>query len=94
MDAIAEHSPLRRRWLQFSLRGMLLLTVLAAVGFSLWTSYRQQEENRRLKTEVKQLNAELGKIHIEAGEEHKLHAVVVPTFDEHNWRWRVYIPPQ
>jgi hypothetical protein len=92
MDAIADHSPPRRRWLQFSLRSMLVLVLLAAIGFSLWTSNRQRKEIRRLQDEVKQLKNEVGDVVVEEGQEHKLHALALPTLEDNTWKWRVYVP--
>jgi hypothetical protein len=91
MDTSEGFTP-RRRWLQFSLRGMLLLIVLAAIGFSLWTSNRQRKEIQRLQSEVKRLKNEVGEIVVEEGEEHKLHAVALPTLEDNTWKWRVYVP--
>lgn len=82
----------RRRWLQFSLRTVLLLTVVAAIVFSLWTSDQRLAENRRLQTEIKRLRSELGELTIEDGQEDKLHAIGIPTIDAMIWKWRVYVP--
>jgi hypothetical protein len=82
----------RRRWLQFSLRSMLVLVVLASIGFSLWTSNERLKENRRLRSENKQLRDQLGIITIEEEDKHKIHAIEMPTKEVDHWKWRVYIP--
>lgn len=84
--------PARRRWLQFSLRSMLILMVLAAIGFSLWTSKQRLEDNRRLQGEIKRLKSELGELTIEEGQEGKIHAIGIPALESFTWSWRVYIP--
>jgi hypothetical protein len=85
-------APARRCWLQFSLRSMLVLVVLAAIGFSLWTSNQRLKENRRLHAENKKLKNELGELTIEDGNEHKLHAIQVPNLESTAWKWRIHVP--
>lgn len=92
MDAIVAHSQPRGRWLQFSLRAVLLLVAFAAVCISLWISYRERQENRRLRGENKQLRNQLGIITIEDEDKHKVHAIQMPTEEPDLWKWRVYIP--
>jgi hypothetical protein len=92
MDDQTIPSPPRRRWLQFSLRSMLVLIVLAAIAFSLWTSNQQRKEIQRLQAEVKRLKNEVGEIVVEEGEEHKLHAVALPALEDNTWKWRVHVP--
>ena len=82
----------RRRWLQFSLRSMLILVVLAAIGFSLWTSKQRLEDNRRLQAEIKRLKSELGELTIEEGQEGEVHVIGIPAIESFTWKWRVYIP--
>jgi hypothetical protein len=92
LQITVESSPVRRRWLQFSLRSMLVLVVLAAIGFSLWTSNERLKENRRLQEEIKRLKSELGELTIEEGQEGKVHAIGIPTIESFTWKWRVYVP--
>jgi hypothetical protein len=82
----------RRSWLQFSLRTILLLIVLAAIGFSVWTSNRRLQENRRLQAEIKRLKGELGELTIEEGQEGKVQAIGIATIEPFTWKWRVYVP--
>jgi hypothetical protein len=47
-------APSRRRWFQFSLRGLLALMTVVAIGFGLWVSklHRQQQALNSLRTKV------------------------------------------
>jgi hypothetical protein len=77
---------------QFSLRTALLLIAFAAVGFSLWISFGQWRENRRLRAELIRMKDRAGEIEVAPGEEHKVHAVRMQTLEPMTWKWNVYIP--
>jgi hypothetical protein len=93
----APFASLRRRWLQFSLRTALIAMLLAAVGFSVWTSKERDKQNRRLQGENdalrERLRREIGELEIKEGDRDRLHAIAVPTVEPMTWKWRIYVPP-
>lgn len=84
----------RRRWLQFSLRTLLFLMVVAAVAFSWRTAARQRQEIQHLRSEVNRLKDEVGEIVIAEGDENKLHVKEIPAIEPLIWKWRIYVPPE
>lgn len=72
---------------RLSLLTALLLTTIAGMAIVIVQLCR---EVGPLRTEVRQLRAELGRLWIE--DESKIHAIQVRQDEELTWRWRVWIP--
>ena len=85
----------RRRRLRFSLRTILLLVVIIALGVAQIVAMRRVREvtavNRRLAEENEKLRGEVG--YLEVDDRTKVQVVRIPTLDEFTWRWKVYLPP-
>ena len=98
-----EPSPARRRgWWQFSLLSLLLLVVIACLIAGYVGQMRRMEEARRelaLRDEaITRLRRELGidedaQSALSVGDPTRLHVAALPSFEEHTWRWKVYLPP-
>jgi hypothetical protein len=98
-----EPSPARRRgWWQFSLLSLLLLVVIACLVAGYVGQMRRMEEARRelaLRDEtITRLRRELGidedaQSALSVSDPTKLHVAALPSFEEHTWRWKVYLPP-
>jgi heme/copper-type cytochrome/quinol oxidase subunit 2 len=71
---------------RFSLRTLLLVTVIAALSVTVWKLYA---ELRPMREEMRRLRNEVGHLSIE--DETKVHAIAVPT-DGVTWKWRIWIP--
>ncbi|MCA9262067.1 MAG: hypothetical protein KDA61_22775 [Planctomycetales bacterium] len=77
-----------RRFMQFSIRRLLTLFVLVALGV---TAYLQQRELIPLRAEVRALRREAGRLSVD--DPARVTAIGIETFNQWAWRWRVWIPP-
>ena len=77
---------------RFTLRSAFLTVTVFAFVLSVWTSARQFRENQRLRAENTFLRNEVGKLTIDPGQEHELHAIAIPSFEKYTWRWRIKVP--
>ena len=77
----------KRRWLQFSLRHLLILTVFVGLIIShLMTSLRLREADQEI-AKLRAETARLGEIDPE-----KVNIVSVPSLDPLVWKWRIFLP--
>jgi hypothetical protein len=72
---------------RFSLLTMLLLTAIAGMAIVIALLWR---EVGPLRTEVRMLRDETGRLSIEDGT--KIHAIAIRTDEDHTWKWRVWVP--
>jgi hypothetical protein len=77
---------------RFTLRFALWVTAAVALGITAWLAARQFRENQRLRIENSKLRNEVGRLTIEPGQEDRIHAIRIPSFEKSTWRWRVYVP--
>ena len=75
------------RQFRISLRTLLLLVPLVAMGLVIWQS---KTELGSLRTEVRKLRDETGQLTIEDPE--KIHAIQIATDYPLAWKWRIYVP--
>jgi hypothetical protein len=83
--------------MKFSIRDLLLVTVIVALTIGWWVEHRAvsrlAEEKARTEQEVKQLRDQLGRLTV--ADEKKLHAIAIaPDLArvEKRWRWRLHFP--
>lgn len=72
---------------RFSLRSLLIVTVIAVLGLTVWKLYADLTP---LQAEVRKLRSEVGALYID--DESKFHAIQMPSDDEYTWKWRIWIP--
>ena len=72
---------------RISLRTLLLLMAIFAMGITIWQLRADLEP---LRTEVRRLRDETGQLTIEDSE--RIHAIQMITDYPLTWKWRVYIP--
>ena len=93
----------RRGWWQFSLLSLLLLFVIACLIAGYVGQSRRMEEARRELARrdetIKRLRQELGidedaESALTIDDPSKLHVAALPAWEEHVWRWKVYLPPE
>lgn len=72
---------------RFSLLTLLLLTAIAGLGTALFVVYRDLVPLRR---EVVELRKKVG--YLAVSDRTQLHAISVPTDNELEWKWLVFIP--
>src|SRR5687768_7588060 len=105
--AIASSSPAppsaRRGWWQFSLLSLLLLFVIACLMAGYVGQMRRMEDARREIARrdqiIQRMRLELGidedvDSHLNVQDRTKLHVAALPSWDENEWRWKVYLPPE
>ena len=80
--------------MKFSLRALLLFSVIAALVIALWVTLRQSDpmraENRRLRTQVRELQMQLGEF--PEVDPDKIQIMLVDTDHSGWWRMRVHLP--
>lgn len=105
--ALANSSPVhptaRRGWWQFSLLSLLLLFVIACLVAGYVGQMRRMEEAareiaRRDET-IKRMRLELGidedvDSPLNVQDPASLHVAALPSWDENEWRWKVFLPPE
>jgi hypothetical protein len=91
--AMNDASPPSRR-LRFSLRTILLVVVIIALGVAQFTALLRVREvtadNLRLAKENEKLRVEAGYLEVE--DPTKVAVLQLPQLDELTWRWKVYLP--
>ncbi len=73
--------------MQFTLRTVLLATLVVALGLSIWIAKRQADEIQLLHT---RLRDEFGEIAIDNANRDKLHAIIAPT--DQMGKWHLFVP--
>ena len=82
-------SPAARRP-RYTLR-VLFVAVAAIALVATWiNTYRIAERNRLLESENRRLRNEVGALSVE--DETRFHAIQIPTNNELEWAWRIWIP--
>lgn len=92
----------RRGWWQFSLLSLLLLFVIACLVAGYIGQMQRMEDARReiarCELTIRRMRLELGidedvDSPLNVPDRTKLHVAALPSWDENEWRWKVYLPP-
>lgn len=84
MHSRDDHSePDKRRRVRFSLLNLMLAMTILAMAGTIW-------QLAPLYFEVKKLREETGQLVV--WNRSKVHAIQVPTYQEHAWKWRLWVP--
>ena len=74
---------------RFSILNLVLLMTVIGMGVQIW---RLNAESAILRAEAIRYRQQLGHLSIPESESEKIHAIRVDSEENHEWRYRIYLP--
>lgn len=74
---------------RFSILNLVLLMTVIGMGVQIW---RLNAESAILRAEAVRYRQQLGHLSIPQSESDKIHAIRVESEEDHEWRYRIYLP--